>query len=296
MCKLDSLLTTNGLMDTNYILMPLIEFKNYNDDTLIAGKYTIQKIWSANTLINQLYLMRNENIVDLHIPSCINLEHLSLRIAKQLDMESNILIKMFNDPLIHQKYGFKSVIFSTLFLPTTIEVYRNISADDLLELLAKNYKLFWNEKRLNKAKTLGLKPSEVTILASIVQLEQQSNFNEHKTIAGLYLNRLKLGMKLQADPTVKYALNNPRLKRVLNKHLKVDSPYNTYLHHGLPPGAIYIPETSVIDAVLDYEKHDYLFMCAYPSYNANHSFAVTYNEHLRNQKKYTDWLDEEGIK
>ena len=97
-------------------------------------------------------------------------------------------------------------------------------------------------------------------------------------------------MKLQADPTVKYALNNPKLKRVLNKHLKVDSPYNTYLHHGLPPGAIYIPEISVIDAVLNYEEHDYLFMCAYPSYNANHSFATSYKDHLKNQKKYTEQL------
>ena len=224
------------------------------------------------------------------------MKDLAIKIAEQTDLTSEVLINKFNDPLTHQKYGFNSVIFSTFFLPTTLEIYKNTTADNLLDLLAKNYKKFWNDSRLKKANKLNLKPSEITVLASIVQLEQQSNFDEHTTIAGLYLNRLKLGMKLQADPTVKYALNNPRLKRVLNKHLKVDSPYNTYLHHGLPPGAIYIPETSVIDAVLNYQEHDYLFMCAYPSYNANHSFAISYKDHLKNQKKYTDWLDKEGIR
>ena len=294
--KLDSVLITNDLMDSAYSLMSLIKFKNYDDDTLVAGKYTLQKIWSANTLVNQIFLMRNQNITDLHIPSCRNLNDLAIKIAEQIDLTSEVLINKFNDPLTHQKYGFNSVIFSTFFLPTTLEIYKNTTADNLLDLLAKNYKKFWNDSRLKKAKKLNLKPSEITVLASIVQLEQQSNFDEHTTIAGLYLNRLKLGMKLQADPTVKYALNNPRLKRVLNKHLKVDSPYNTYLHHGLPPGAIYIPETSVIDAVLNYQEHDYLFMCAYPSYNANHSFAISYKDHLKNQKKYTDWLDKEGIR
>ena len=294
--KLDSVLITNELMDSAYSLKSLIKFKNYDDDTLVAGKYTLQKIWSANTLVNQIFLMRNQNITDLHIPSCRNLKDLAIKIAEQTDLTSEVLINKFNDPLTHQKYGFNSVIFSTFFLPTTLEIYKNTTADNLLDLLAKNYKKFWNDSRLKKANKLNLKPSEITVLASIVQLEQQSNFDEHTTIAGLYLNRLKLGMKLQADPTVKYALNNPRLKRVLNKHLKVDSPYNTYLHHGLPPGAIYIPETSVIDAVLNYQEHDYLFMCAYPSYNANHSFAISYKDHLKNQKKYTDWLDKEGIR
>ena len=296
MSKLESVLITNKLMDSAYSLKSLIEFKNYYNDTLVAGKYTLQKIWSANTLVNQIFLMRNQNIIDLHIPSCRNLNDLAIKIAKQTDLTAEVLINKFNDPLTHQKFGFSSVIFSTFFLPTTLEVYKNTTPDNLLDLLAKNYKKFWNDSRINKANKLNLKPSEITVLASIVQLEQQSNFEEHRTIAGLYLNRLKLGMKLQADPTVKYALNNPELKRVLNKHLKVDSPYNTYLHHGLPPGAIYIPETSVIDAVLNFEEHDYLFMCAYPSYNANQSFASSYKDHMKNQKKYTNWLDQEGIR
>ena len=296
MSKLDSILITKELMDSSFSLRSLINFKNYNNDTLVSGKYTVQKIWSANTLVNQIFLMRNQQIIDINIPSCRNFNELSTEIAKQLDLKEDVLLNKFNDPKTHQKYGFSSIIFSTFILPTTLEVYKNISIDDLLELLSKSYKKFWNVSRLNKANKLNLKPSEITVLASIVQLEQQSNFEEHRTIAGLYLNRLKSGMKLQADPTVKYALNNPKLKRVLNKHLKVDSPFNTYLHNGLPPGAVYIPETSVIDAVLNYEEHDYLFMCAYPSYNANHSFATSYKDHLKNQKKYTNWLDQEGIR
>ena len=212
MSKLDSVLITNDLMDSAYSLKSLIKFKNYDDDTLVAGKYTLQKIWSANTLVNQIFLMRNQNITDLHIPSCRNLKDLAIKIAEQTDLTSEVLINKFNDPLTHQKYGFSSVIFSTFFLPTTLEIYKNTTADNLLDLLAKNYKKFWNDSRLKKANKLNLKPSEITVLASIVQLEQQSNFDEHTTIAGLYLNRLKLGMKLQADPTVKYALNNPNLK------------------------------------------------------------------------------------
>ena len=217
------------------------------------------------------------------------------RLAKQIDVDSTELVKVFNDNKTHEKFGFTAQSFPTFFIPTTLEVYRNISTENLMELLANHYKDFWTATRKNKASSLNLKPSEVTTLASIVQMEQQANYKEHKTIAGLYINRLKIDMKLQADPTVKFALNKPQLKRVLRKHLSYDSPYNTYLYEGLPPGPIYIPEPSVIDAVLNYEKHNYIYMCAEPSYKANHSFAVTYNEHLKNYNKYKNWLNSQGI-
>ena len=138
MSKLDSVLITNKLMDSAYSLKSLIEFKNYDNDTLVAGKYTLQKIWSANTLVNQIFLMRNQNIIDLHIPSCRNLNDLATKIAKQTDLTAEVLINKFNDPLTHQKFGFSSVIFSTFFLPTTLEVYKNTTPDNLLDLLAKN--------------------------------------------------------------------------------------------------------------------------------------------------------------
>ena len=293
--KVDSVLLSNGYIDSSVSLKKLILFKNYEDDTLMPGKYSLKKKWNASTLLNQLYLMRKQLIVDLYIPSCRNLASLAGRLANQIDIDSTELIEVFNDNNTHEKFGFTSKSFPTFFIPTTLEVYRNISTENLMELLANHYKEFWTVTRKNKASSLNLKPSEVTTLASIVQMEQQANYNEHKTIAGLYVNRLKIDMKLQADPTVKFALNKPQLKRVLRKHLSYDSPYNTYLYEGLPPGPIYIPEPSVIDAVLNYEKHNYIYMCAEPSYKANHSFAVTYNEHLKNYNKYKNWLNSQGI-
>ncbi len=162
--------------------------------------------------------------------------------------------------------------------------------------MAKEYKAFWNDERKEKANNINLTQSEATILASMVLEEQRVKYHEHPTIAGVYVNRLKLGMKLQSCPTVIYALNKPGLRRVLKKHLEIESPYNTYINFGLPPGPICIPEPRVIDAVLNYETHDYLFMCAKPEYSGDHQFSKTNAEHSRYSKIYSAWADREGLK
>ena len=162
-------------------------------------------------------------------------------------------------------------------------------------MFRKEYKKFWNSNRIKKANIIGLSQSEVTILASIVQMEQQIKFDEHSKIAGLYINRLQKGMKLQADPTVKFALKKPNLRRLYYKHLEVDSPYNTYKYDGLPPGPICIVDPRVIDAVLNYSKHDYIYMCAQPSYSGYHNFSSTIVEHERYKKMYISWLSLEKI-
>jgi UPF0755 protein len=161
--------------------------------------------------------------------------------------------------------------------------------------MSKAYHAFW-KRHGHKARKLGLSRFQVAILASIVQAEQSKRPDEWPKIAGLYLNRLKRKMKLEADPTVKYALGQPGLRRILFKHLKVDSPYNTYLHHGLPPGPIRWPLKQAMLAVLNYERHDYIYMCAKPTFSGTHNFAKTMREHKRNARLYHRWLTKQGIR
>lgn len=294
--QLGGFLLNKGYIVDKEIINDLIFYKKYNRDTLRAGKYLIKKEWSNNKLVNQLYLMRNQNIIDLYIPSVNNIYSLAGKVADQTLIDSAELIESFNNIKLIKDLGFNENSFPTFFLPNTFEVYSNIDIETFFNLLSKSYKLFWNKERKAKANNIGLSQSEITILASIVQMEQQVRTKEHSKIAGLYINRLNIGMKLQADPTVKFAINQPKLKRVLNRHLKHDSPYNTYLYKGLPPGPICIPEITAIDAVLNYKKHDFIYMCAEPTYTGYHNFAETYEQHMDNYKLYKNWLNKEGIR
>jgi UPF0755 protein len=288
------LVNKNVLASSNTVTQ-LIKFKSYQNNTLKKGKYILQKKWSNNQLVNQLFLMRNQHVEDLYIPSVRSLEILCGRLSSQLDLDSSKLLHLFQDEDIQQKYGFNSNTFSSIIIPNTYEVYANISEDKLIEFIANKYKIFWNRERMEKAAKLGFTQSEITILASIVQMEQQIKFDEHSKIAGLYINRLKRNMKLQADPTVKFALKMPNLRRLYYKHLEVDSPYNTYKYKGLPPGPICITDPRVIDAVLNYSQHDYIFMCAKPSYSGYHNFSSTNAQHEKFKKIYTSWLSLEKI-
>ena len=172
-----------------------------------------------------------------------------------------------------------------MFIPNTYEVYANIEPDRLLERLYSEYGFFWNEERSGKAKRLGLTPIETSVLASIVQAETIKRA-EAPIIAGLYLNRLKKGIPLQADPTLVFAVGDFTLKRVLNEHKEIDSPYNTYMYPGLPPGPINMPEISSIDAVLNYFVSEYYYMCAKEDFSGNHNFTKSYSQHLKNASKY----------
>ena len=293
--KLGDFLVKNNIIKTSETFNQLVKYKNYDNSILKKGNYTIQKKWSNNKLVNQLFLMRNLNLIDLYIPSVMNLNILSGKIASQIKLDSIKLLNQFNDYNIQKNLGFNSYTFPTIIIPNTYEVFANISEQKLIDLLAFEYKKFWNKSRLKKAKNLGLTQSEICILASIVQMEQQVKFDEHSKIAGLYINRLKKNMKLQADPTVKFALNKPGLRRLYYKHLEIDSPYNTYKYKGIPPGPICIPDPRVIDAVLNYSQHDYIFMCAKPSYSGYHNFSSTNADHEKFKKIYTTWLSLEKI-
>lgn len=185
--------------------------------------------------------------------------------------------------------------FSAAFLPDTYEFYWTDSPDHVVERLVDEHDAFWNKDRLAKADKLGLTPVEVATIASIVE-EESNKKDEHSAIARLYMNRLNQGMKLQSDPTVKFAVGNFKLRRILGKHLKVDSPYNTYKNTGLPPGPIRIPQKSTIDAVLNAPEHNYIYMCAKEDFSGRHNFAVDYATHKRNAARYQAQLNKRGIR
>ncbi|MDR0542922.1 MAG: endolytic transglycosylase MltG [Dysgonamonadaceae bacterium] len=217
------------------------------------------------------------------------------RIGRQMMFSPGDLLNRLNDPAVAASFGLDTITILTLFIPNTYEIYWNTSMDKFLERMKKEHDRFWNKERLAKAQALHLSPVEISILASIVEEETNSR-QEYSVVAGLYLNRLKKGMLLQADPTVKFAVGDVTLQRILNLHLQADSPYNTYKHSGLPPGPIRIPSIPAIDGVLNYREHNYLYMCAKEDFSGTHNFAVTLEEHNRNAQRYRDALNRLNIK
>jgi UPF0755 protein len=183
----------------------------------------------------------------------------------------------------------------SIFIPNTYQLWWNIQTEAFVERMYKEYQKFWSETRLGKAKAMNLSPTEVVILASIVE-EENHKTDEQPRIAGVYMNRLQKGMLLQADPSVKFALQDFGRKRLLNSDLTIDSPYNTYKYTGLPPGTIRIPSPTTVDAVLNYEKHTYIFMCAKDDLSGYHNFATTLSQHNENARKYHNALNQRNIK
>lgn len=221
-------------------------------------------------------------------------EELAAKVSKYIQADSLSILNLFSDEEQIEKYGFTPETYRTMFIPDTYEFYWTTSAQEFAERMKTEYDRFWNEERKKKAEAMNLTPVEVSVLASIVQSETAKK-DELQRIAGLYYNRLKKGIPLQADPTVKYAVGDFSLKRILNSHLAIESPYNTYKYAGLPPGPINFPETLTIEAVLNFEEHDYIYMCAREDFSGYHYFATTLAEHNRNAAKYRAALDAEKI-
>lgn len=253
------------------------------------GKYLLDKGLNTNEILNMLR-SGNQQPVLVTFNNLRFFTELAGDISKYIEPDSVELLQKFMDPAVHEKYGFSQSNFHCMFIPNTYEFYWTTTADQFLERMAMEYKRFWNEKRREKANELGLTPEEVTTVASIVQ-EETNKSDEKPIVAGLYLNRIKRGMPLQADPTVKFALGNFHIKRVLNSHLAIDSPYNTYKYAGLPPGPINFPEISSIEAVLNAVKTPYIYMCARQDFSGYHNFAKSLSAHLENARKYKAALD-----
>lgn len=216
------------------------------------------------------------------------------RITRHLMADSARLLQMLNNPAVVAAYGFDTATIPAMFIPNTYEMYWNTSEEELLKKMHREYEKFWTAERKAKADALGLTPVQVSILASIVEAETKKR-DEAPRIAGVYLNRLNANEKLQADPTVVFAIGNFNIKRLSFNDLKYDSPYNTYLYTGLPPGPINVPPLQAIEATLNPEKHRYMFFCAKGDFSGYHAFAETFDEHLKNAARYRDALNRAGI-
>ncbi|WP_448530359.1 endolytic transglycosylase MltG [Raineya sp.] len=259
-----------------------------------AGAYLIEPNESNVSVIRKLRSGQQISI-RLTFNNLRTKEDLAERISEQLPIPKDTLLALLQSEAVAQKYGLNTYTIGTIFIPNTYEVYWTTTAQELLDRMYKEYQKFWNTERKQKAQNLGLSPTQVMILASIVQAETTKN-DEKPRIAGVYLNRLAKNDLLQADPTVIFAHQDFTIKRLLNSHLSIDSPYNTYKYTGLPPGAINFPDISSIEAVLNAEKHDYYYFCAREDFSGYHNFAQTLAEHNRNARLYQKALSEKGIK
>lgn len=270
----------------------MTRWRNY-DSTIHTGRYAIRPGENVYHVFSRLYRGYQEPI-NLTVSNVRTLDRLARSIGKQLMIDSTEIATVMNDTIFQKRMGYKKETMSSLFIPETYQVYWDMSVDEFFERMQKEHEKFWNQQRLAKAESIGMTPEEVSTLASIV--EEETNNNEEKPmVAGLYINRLHKGMPLQADPTIKFALQDFGLRRITNEHLNVNSPYNTYLNAGLPPGPIRIPSPIGIDAVLNYAKHDYIYMCAKEDFSGTHNFASNYADHMKNARKYWNALNKRKI-
>lgn len=258
-----------------------------------SGRYEINPKMSNIELVRKLR-NGNQTPVRLTFNNIRTKEQLAGRLSEEIMADSlDILYYLENEEFLAQ-YNLSPETSVTVFIPNTYEVFWNMDGEALFKRMYKEYNAFWTEERQKKADAIPLSREQISILASIVEEETKKDF-EFPIVAGVYINRLKKGMKLEADPTVKFAVGDFALRRVLNRHLETDSPYNTYMYAGLPPGPIRIPSLQVIDGVLNYERHNYLFMVAKESLNGEHNFSTTNAEHERHARKYRQALNEIGI-
>ncbi|MCD0489607.1 endolytic transglycosylase MltG [Pedobacter sp. MC2016-14] len=260
---------------------------------LKPGRYKLAKGMNNRTLINKIKA-GNQDPVKLKFQNIRKKENFAAYLAANMEADSLTFIKVLDSAALVEKYGFTQDNSYTMFIPNTYEMYWNISPMDFFKKMHKEFEKFWTAKRMKKAEALNLTPAQVTILASIVDSEALYD-KEMPIIAGLYLNRLNKGILLQADPTVIYANDDFTVKRVTGALLKTESRYNTYKYAGLPPGPIMMPSINAIDAVLNHDHNNYIYMCAKEDFSGYHNFAVTKEEHNINAKKYRDALNKRNI-
>lgn len=263
-------------------------------DHIRTGRYAIHPGEGALMVFRHLK-NGQQTPVSLTIPEVRTIDRLAGALARKLMLDSADIAIHLSDSAYCARWGYDTATVAALFVPNTYDIYWNVGLDRLMERMEKENQKFWNDERRGKAEAMGMTPVEVATMASIID-EETANNAEKPMIAGMYYNRLKAGMPLQADPTIKFALKDFALRRIYHKLLYIDSPYNTYRYEGLPPGPIKIASIAGIDAVLNHVEHDYLYMCAKEDFSGTHNFARTYQEHLQNAARYTKALNERGIK
>ena len=267
-------------------------------ENIKPGRFLFTKGMNSYELVKAL---RSNVPVKLAFNNQERLENFAGRVSSQIEPDSLLLLKTFKDSIFLKENGFTDENVLVVFIPNTYEVYWNIPADKFRDKMIKEYRNFWNKERTEKAEKQGLSPIQATILASIVHKESVKK-DERPRIAGVYLNRMRQGMPLQADPTVIYAIKlksndfDQIIKRVFYNDLTMSSPYNTYVNIGLPPGPIAMPDITALEAVLSPEKNNFIYFCASVERFGYHEFAATLTEHNVNAKKYSDWINNQGLK
>ena len=299
--------TDSKYEDVKKIIAPYIENldrfemvanKRGYSDNVKPGRFLFTKGMNSYELVKA---MRTNVAVNLAFNNQERLENFAGRVGSQIEADSLSLLTSFKDSIFLKENGFNEENVLVMFIPNTYEIYWNTSAEKFRDKMIKEYRNFWNKERIAKAKKQGLTPIEATILASIVHKESVKK-DERPRIAGVYLNRLRAQMPLQADPTVIYAIKkksndfNQVIKRVFYNDLTMSSPYNTYVNIGLPPGPIAMPDITALEAVLDPEKNNFIYFCASVDRFGYHEFAATLEEHNKNAKKYSDWINSQGVK
>ncbi|MBR1547575.1 MAG: endolytic transglycosylase MltG [Prevotella sp.] len=274
-------------------LSTLVRHISYGDN-IRTGRYALNPGEGAVTVFRRLK-NGQQTSMRLTIPEARTMDRLASLLSRKLMLDSAAIAQALLSQDTCQHYGYDTCTIAAMFVPNTYDVYWNMSVSTLLQRMQREHDRFWQGEREEKAARLQLTPDEVCTLASIID-EETANNGEKPMIAGMYLNRLRTGMPLQADPTIKFALRQFELKRIYNKLLTTDSPYNTYRNEGLPPGPIKIASIKGIDAVLNAVAHDYLYMCAKEDFSGTHNFARNYKEHLQNAARYTKALNQRGIK
>lgn len=270
----------------------VMEKKHYNE-SVKSGKYRIEEGVCNNDLVN-LLRSGNQSPVKLTFNNTRTLEEFAGKIGKQIEADSLSILIFLKDEANLKPYGFNSATVIGLFIPNSYQVYWNMTPKSFTQRMYKEYVKFWNVDRMKKAAKLNLTPIEVSTLASIVDEETIKN-DEKARVAGVYINRLKRGIKLDADPTLKFAWGDFTMRRVRNKHKKIKSPYNTYKYAGVPPGPIRQASISGLNSVLNCENHKYIYFCASPEFNGYHIFARSLREHNKNAEKYQKALSKKGI-
>lgn len=285
-------LSSEAKLKSSFSFSLLAKLSKYSEQ-IKPGRYELKDKMSNFELIRLLYSGR-QTPVKLMFNNIRTKEQLAAKLSEQIMADSTSIVTLLNDTSFLKEYDLNPYTSIIIFLPNTYEVFWTSDAKQIFERMHKEYNRFWTAERKARAEAIPLTQAEVSTLASIVE-EETNKKNEKDIIAGLYINRLKKNMPLQADPTLKFASGNFALRRITGEHLRADSPYNTYKYPGLPPGPIRISSAETIDAVLNYKKHKYLFMCAKETLNGEHNFSSSFTEHLQNARKYQQALNKMEI-
>lgn len=285
-------LKENNLLENSESFKWLSGVMNYPSN-IHSGRYRLERGMSNRDLLLKLR-SGEQSPLKIQFERMLSISDLAKMFSEVLQCDEDELLLLLRDENFLASYGFDNYSVIGLFIPDTYYFNWNTTAHGVVDRMYDEYKKFWTESRKNKASVLGLSPLEVITLASIVEQESYI-LDERPSVAGVYLNRLRIGMRLQADPTIKHIAREKNIKRVLNKHLKINSPYNTYLHKGLPPGPICLPTKNAIESVLGPKKHDYIYFCAKADFSGRHAFAKTHAEHIQNARRYQKALNAKKI-